>query len=525
MTFRSILFANPEDEAASRTAREPDCFPDLGLDHLVSTLTAGREEYGLEPLFWYHLADEDAVAYRHEVFRDLFEHADMRQALCSFATLMRETRSRLRTSSQLQHPYQRCAVLREAADIYQSALVELDGAFQESTPASRALQLLKGWLSAYASSPEFAAFTKDLVHTASLFNSIRYTLTIGSGRVSVAPCHDEKDLGTAVIADFARFSQGTPTTRLARPHEFHTANTVEAAVLDRVALLFPAPFAELTAFASRHRDFFDATVTTIDREAQFYLACLDLTDRFRDAGLPTCLPEVSAHSQRVLARETYDFALADKLITTERPIVVNDFHLSGPERILVVTGPNQGGKTTLARTFGQLHHFAALGAPVAGRKAHLFLGDVILTHFERGEQPDDTGGQLRDDLLRVHQLLEQATSSSVVILNELFTSTTSQDAVLLGRRVLSDLTRRGVLGVCVTFVSELASLNEATVSMVSTVDPRDPARRTYHLERRPADDLSYAVALARVHGLTFQQLNRRLGNKGDRDANMPEEMR
>ncbi|WP_129287468.1 DNA mismatch repair protein MutS [Streptomyces sp. GZWMJZ-114] len=509
MTFRGILFSDPQDEAASQTAGEPDCFPDLYLAQVLSSLTEGREEYGLEPYFRYRLPTVDAIVYRQEVFRDL-GRPGIRAALSSFAARMRETRSRLRTASQLRHPYQRSAVFREAAGIYHTALVQLDTALQGSAPASRALLRLSEWLTGHVRSTEFAAFSSDLARTAALFDSVHYTLTIGPGQVTVAPCHDEEDMGAAVMADFARFSQGTPPTRLDRPREFHTADTVEAAVLDRVALLFPAPFAQLAAFADTHRDFLDATISTVDREAQFYLACLDLTDRFHDAGLPTCLPEVSVHSKRVLARETYDMALAERLIDDSREIVVGDFHLAGHERMLVVTGPNQGGKTTLARTFGQLHHFAALGAPVAGRKALLPLCDVILTHFERGEQSDDTGGQLRDDLIRVHQLLSRATSSSIVILNELFTSTTSQDAILLGRRVLTELTRRGTLGVFVTFVHELASLNEATVSMVSTVDPENPTRRTYRLERRPADDVSYAESLARLHRLTFRGITQRL---------------
>ena len=507
--FQSILF-DRDDPAGADAVGEPDFFADLRLDQVVGPLVAGREEYDLASLFHRPLRQVEAVHYRHHVLTDLAQERVL-AVVREFAHGMHQMRGRLELAATLRHARQRQRWFLDAASVYCSTVSALNDGLGAPTLRSRGFLGLRDYVAGYVESDAFTALAREIERVEDALAAVAYAVQLRGNRVRVSRYDGEADLSSEIERAFERFKQGAATDYRVRFREPADMNHVEAQILDLVARLHPETFAGLEQFCGRYEQYLDDTIGRFDREIQFYLAYLDYIEPLKARGLEFSLPRVSARSKEVSARDTFDLALARKLAADGSTMVRNDFCLSDPERILVVSGPNNGGKTTFARTFGQLHYLASLGLPVPGLDVRLFLPDQIFTHFEREEQIETLRGKFEDELNRIHDIFDRATSASLLIMNESFGSTTLRDAVLVGSEVVRQIIDLDALCVFVTFVDELSALGPSTVSMMSTVVPADPAVRTFKVVRKTADGLAYAAAIAEKYGLTYESLRRRVG--------------
>ncbi len=488
----------------------PACFRDLNLDQITAAVTAGREAYDLPPIFHLPLLSVEAVRYRHEVFQDC-ENPNVFACVASFSERMRGVRAALLETRKLHYELQKQREHLDTVGEYCETVNALTRALTLSPLRSRGLNRLRQYLIDYTLSMAFGSLAAQTESLQADLAAIAYAVRIVGKRVEVSRYGGEPDYAAEVLATFAKFRQGAVEPRDFTFRSHTPMNHIEEAILDRVARLFPEVFAALAQYCERHREFLDPVVTEFEREAQFYLAWLEYLKPLRRAGLHVCYPEVFQGVQASRCSGAFDLALAHRRVAEKGEVVTNDFELRAPERIMVVSGANQGGKTTFSRLIGQAHYLAGIGCLVPGHEAALPLVDQVLTHFEREERVETLSGKLEESLERMRRLLGQATASSLLIMNESFDSTTVSDALFLNREILQRVIERGMLCVCVTFLDELASLSEKTVSYVAAVDPRDPAKRTYRVVRKPAEGLAYAMAIAEKYALTYEQVKERIG--------------
>lgn len=506
MVFQSILYREDENKDEFRV-EQPDFFVDLNLDQVVKAITDPKKDYKLDSIFYNPLKKVINVTYRQDVFRDL-QDQNMIRSIRIFSEKMEKMYRYLSNIDRL-YRYQKERWLMDSAEIYCEAVQTLFNDLIAESPESDGFKGLLEYIGAYINSERFTKLRDETSALKSRLDAVRFTMIIKTGKIVVKEYKGEENYSAEIKSAFHKFSESGSVMKKVRIPQFSGMNHVEAAVLGLVAKIYPETFQGLLEYYQRNSDFIDSTLEKFQKEIQFYLAYIDHISGIRDVGLQFCIPVISEVNKNVFCYGGFDIGLADKLSKEKKAAVTNDFVLEDDQRIIVVTGPNHGGKTTFARMFGQIHYLGSLGLPVPGTGSHLYLFDSIFTHFERSENLDNGRGKLEDDLVRIKDIMDRSTSSSIIIINELLSSTTLKDAVKIGKKIVSDILKIGCLCLYVTFLDELASL-DGTVSMVSTIVPKKPEERTYKIMKQPADGLAYAMALARKYGVTYDDIIRRI---------------
>jgi DNA mismatch repair protein MutS2 len=183
-----------------------------------------------------------------------------------------------------------------------------------------------------------------------------------------------------------------------------------------------------------------------------YLGSLGLRDRAEAEGLAMALPDVSATGEGMALEGLFNPLL---LAAGVHPVAC-DVH-AAPGAVVVVTGPNSGGKTRLLQAIAIAQTFAAAGLLVPMRAGRLPCAPGLFASLYEEPRPDAPEGHLGMELLRIRRLFDQLDVGSVVVLDELCSGTNPSEGEEIARLVLSLLPEIGVQAFVTTHLLQFAA--------------------------------------------------------------------
>jgi DNA mismatch repair ATPase MutS len=419
---------------------------DLGLDILFNAMAAGDN-------FLFEVAkaavlssvtDLDTIRYRHHVFRDCSKHEAIVRNIYRLAIEAIEGERKNHFSFFARYPVgilsRAVSVLRMFVGMLKTlrAIADHHAGKFESDGFSRLFAMLRQELS-----DEYFARIEKHLKQLKFRKGVLISAELGHGNkgtnyVLRKPHEDKRNWIARLL------SQKTPGyTFVLHPRDEGGARALSELRDQGVNLV-----ANALAQATDHiLSFFEMLRT----ELAFYIGCLNLHRQLVDMREPTCFP-APAGERKLSFSGVYDAGLA---LSAGRKVVGNDLDADGKD-LIVITGPNTGGKSTFMRSLGlaQLMMQAGMFVP-----AEIFAAEVrdgVFTHYKREEDVTMESGKLDEELGRMSDIVDKITPNSMALFNESFAATNEREGSEIARQITNALVESGVKVFFVTHLYEFA---------------------------------------------------------------------
>ena len=463
---------------------EPDLVQDLELHTLLDAMAGGDEflwDTCRQVLVAGQKDDRDTILYRQAILRDCLNHPDVIRGVYELAVQTIETERREYWGLFSKYPAQ---ILRRSIDVlamFVGALKKLRSVADEHAVsfASEGLRTLCATLQAEMSDEYFAQVEEHLKEL-QFRRGVLISARLGQGNKG---------------ADYTLRQTPRPTGGLVqrllgpRPESygFRIADRDEQGA-KALGELEERGINLVANAMAQSNDHILSFFRLLRGELAFYVGGLNLHQKLTQLGEPVCFPEPAPLGEpRHAFRELYDPCLA---LTTQARVVGNDADGDG-KHLVVITGANQGGKTTFLRSIGVAQVMMQSGLFVAAEAFAANVVQGIFTHFKREEDASMTSGKLDEELSRMSTIADLVTPNSLILFNESFAATNEREGSEIARQVVSALLEWGIKVFFVTHQYEFARgwyEGAREDSLFLRAERREDGERTFRLvEGKPLE--------------------------------------
>lgn len=230
-------------------------------------------------------------------------------------------------------------------------------------------------------------------------------------------------------------------------------------------------------------------------EFAFYVGCINLKEKLDELDEPICIPDAKEESSMIRSFSgLYDVNLS---LSMKKKIVANDLEADEKD-LIIITGANQGGKSTFLRSVGLSQLMMQAGMFVGAKSYRGSLSSSLFTHFKRKEDAGMVSGKFDEELNRMSKLIEQIKSYSIILFNESFASTNDREGSEIARQIVKALLDRHVKVVFVTHLYEFANgfaKDKTETTIFLRPERTENAQRTYRVISGLPQQTSYGTDL------------------------------
>lgn len=191
--------------------------------------------------------------------------------------------------------------------------------------------------------------------------------------------------------------------------------------------------ANALAQAAEHLEFF---FKMLEQELAFYVGCINLRDVLTSYDMPVCMPEIlPAEGNSRAWKNLYDVSLA---LVKEAGVTGNSLKAEN-RKLYIITGANQGGKSTFLRSIGQAQLMAQCGMFAGAAEYSLPIRNGVFTHFQKEEDPTMKSGKLDRELSDMNEIADHLQKESMILFNESFSATNEREGAEICRTITEAL--------------------------------------------------------------------------------------
>ena len=175
-------------------------------------------------------------------------------------------------------------------------------------------------------------------------------------------------------------------------------------------------------------------------ELAFYIGCLNLREQLAKKGEPICWPEpLPATERKHSFHGLYDVCLS---LCLRQRVIGNDANADEKD-LIIITGANQGGKSTFLRSVGLAQLMMQAGMFVPAESFSANMCPSVFTHFKREEDASMKSGKFDEELTRMSEIAEHLIPNSMLLFNESFAATNEREGSEVARQIVSALLEKG----------------------------------------------------------------------------------